>query len=374
MTKWYSVFPKNPVMSGVAWIAFCLIPFYLIFHSSQKLEGSIALAVLIMYLICFRFAYSATNGLVYMWIALGMVINAGMTVLFGYIYFSFFTAFSIGKIHHTVGFYIMYGLHIAMTVGSVIGGFFIETDLFVQELPLIVVILFSAILGPFYLYSESKSKKLEGALETANARISELSVYEERQRIARDLHDTLGQKLSMIGLKSDLAVRLVEKNPKAAIGELHDIRQTSSIALKEVREMVSNMKNVKLQEELAHVQQILKAANIRLSMDGNPQFEKIPTMLSNSLSMCLKEAINNVVRHSQATECKIAILQTADFIEIIISDNGIGLSNSTKKPSCNGLNGMKERVEFVNGELEIREKNGTTVRITVPIVIAPNKE
>lgn len=373
MTKWYSVFPKNPVMSMIAWIAFCFIPFYLIFHSASKLEGSIALAVLIMYLICFRFAYSATNGLVYMWIALGMVINAAMTVLFGYIYFAFFTAFSIGKIRHTVGFYIMYGLHIAMTVGSVIGGFFIETDLFIQEIPLIVIILFSAILGPFYLYSENKSKRLEGALETANARISELSVYEERQRIARDLHDTLGQKLSMIGLKSDLAVRLVKKDPEAAIQELHDIRQTSSMALKEVREMVSNMKKVKLQEEITHVQQILKAANIQLKLEGSPQYDRIPTMLSNSLSMCLKEAINNVVRHSQATACKIKILQTADFIEMIISDNGIGLSKSTKKPSSNGLNGMKERVEFVNGELELLEKKGTTIKITIPIVITHNE-
>ena len=364
MSKWYSVFPKNPVMSWVAWVALCLIPFYLIFHTASRLTLSVALAILIMYLICFRFAYSATNGLVYMWIAFGMVINAVMTVLF-----AFFTAFSIGKIHHTVGFYIMYGLHIAMTVGSVIGGFFIETDLFIQELPLIVIILFSAILGPFYLFSESKSKKLEGALETANARISELSVYEERQRIARDLHDTLGQKLSMIGLKSDLAVRLVKKDQEAAISELHDIRQTSSIALKEVREMVSNMKKVKLQEEISHVQQILIAANIQLKFEGNPQYDRIPTMLSNSLSMCLKEAVNNVVRHSQATECKISILQSADFIEMIISDNGIGISKSSKRMSSNGLNGMKERVEFVNGELEVSEDNGTTVRIIVPIVI-----
>ncbi|WP_299511220.1 sensor histidine kinase [uncultured Rummeliibacillus sp.] len=369
MSKWYSVFPKNPVMSWVAWVALCLIPFYLIFHTASRLTLSVALAILIMYLICFRFAYSATNGLVYMWIAFGMVINAVMTVLFGYIFFAFFTAFSIGKIHHTVGFYIMYGLHIAMTVGSVIGGFFIETDLFIQELPLIVIILFSAILGPFYLFSESKSKKLEGALETANARISELSVYEERQRIARDLHDTLGQKLSMIGLKSDLAVRLVKKDQEAAISELHDIRQTSSIALKEVREMVSNMKKVKLQEEISHVQQILIAANIQLKFEGNPQYDRIPTMLSNSLSMCLKEAVNNVVRHSQATECKISILQSADFIEMIISDNGIGISKSSKRMSSNGLNGMKERVEFVNGELEVSEDNGTTVRIIVPIVI-----
>lgn len=67
------------------------------------------------------------------------------------------------------------------------------------------------ILGPFYIYSTNKRDKLQGQLATANERISELSVYEERQRIARDLHDTLGQKLSMVGLKSDLAIRLVKK-------------------------------------------------------------------------------------------------------------------------------------------------------------------
>ncbi|MGR6898572.1 histidine kinase [Rummeliibacillus sp. BSL5] len=373
MTKWYSVFPKNPILSGLAWLCLCFIPFYMIFDTSQKLESSIAIAILLLYLICFRFAYTATNGLLYLWIAFGMAINAVMTVLFGYIYFAFFTAFSIGKIHHTVGFYIMYGLHIALTVGSVIGGFFIETDVFIQELPLIVVILFSAIMGPFYLYSESKSKRLQGALQTANARISELSIYEERQRIARDLHDTLGQKLSMIGLKSDLAVRLVQKDPNAAIQELNDIRQTSSIALKEVREMVSNMKNVKLQEEMQHVQQILKAADIRLKVEGNPQFDTIPTMLSNSLSMCLKEAVNNIVRHSQATECSVAISQTSDMIELVVKDNGIGIKKGVKRNTSNGLNGLKERVEFVNGELEVKDNDGTFIKITVPIVRPPTE-
>jgi len=303
-----------------------------------------------------------------------MVINAVMTVLFGYIYFAFFTAFFIGRIRHTVGFYIMYGLHIAMTVGSIIGGFFIETELFIKEIPFIVIVVFGVILGPFYIYSTNKRDKLQGQLATANERISELSVYEERQRIARDLHDTLGQKLSMVGLKSDLAIRLVKKDQDAAIQELRDIRQTASIALKEVREMVSNMKAVKIEDELLHVQQILTAADIKMIIEGKSELIHIPAITGNTLSMCLKEAVNNVVRHSKATQCKITIIQKSDVIQLTVLDNGIGISNMNRKPSSNGLNGMKERVEFVNGDLEISEQNGTQVKVTLPNVIMYQKE
>ena len=374
MSNWYSIFPKNPLLSISTWIFFCFAPLYFVFRTASTLVVSIAVAVLIVYIICFRFSYSTNNALVYVCISLEMVINAMMTVLFGYIYFAFFTAFFIGRIRHTVGFYIMYGLHIAMTVGSIIGGFFIETELFIKEIPFIVIVVFGVILGPFYLYSANKRDKLQGQLATANERISELSVYEERQRIARDLHDTLGQKLSMVGLKSDLAIRLVKKDQDAAIEELRDIRQTASIALKEVREMVSNMKAVKLQDELLHVEKILTAADIKMIIEGNSKFDNIPAITGNTLSMCLKEAVNNVVRHSKATECKITIIQKSDVIQLTVLDNGIGISNMNRKPSSNGLNGMKERVEFVNGDLEISGQNGTLVKVTLPNVIMYQKE
>ncbi|MFE6166849.1 sensor histidine kinase [Viridibacillus arvi] len=374
MSNWYSIFPKNPLLSISTWVLFCLVPLYFVFRTTSTLIVSIAVAILIVYIICFRFSYSTNNALVYVCISLEMVINAVMTVLFGYIYFAFFTAFFIGRIRHTVGFYIMYGLHIAMTVGSIIGGFFIETELFIKEIPFIVIVVFGVILGPFYIYSTNKRDKLQGQLATANERISELSVYEERQRIARDLHDTLGQKLSMVGLKSDLAIRLVKKDQDAAIEELRDIRQTASIALKEVREMVSNMKAVKLQDELLHVEKILTAANIKMIIEGNSEFDHIPAITGNTLSMCLKEAVNNVVRHSKATECKITIIQKSDVIQLTVLDNGIGISNMNRKPSSNGLNGMKERVEFVNGDLEISGQNGTLVKVTLPNVIMYQKE
>ena len=165
--------------------------------------------------------------------------------------------------------------------------------------------MIGVILLPFNLYNRGKREKLEDQLEDANERISELMLIEERERIARDLHDTLGQKLSMIGLKSDLARRLIPKSPEEAEQELIDIRQTASTALKEVRELVANIRATRLVDEVTRARQILAAAEIELRIEGDPAVTHIPSNVENILGMCLKEAVTNVVKHSEATVCNI---------------------------------------------------------------------
>lgn len=333
------------------------------------IEIAIGILLLLLFFLSYIFSFKAKSGIVYMWISFEMVINIIMTLLFGFIYFALFTAFFIGNIRSATGFFIMYGLHIATTLAAIIGGFILHTELFLSQIHFVLICLIGTALLPFNLYNRNKRENLEDQLEVARERIAELNVYEERQRIARDLHDTLGQKLSIIGLKTDLIGKLIHHDTESAKKELQDIRQTASSALSEVRELVSDMRLKKLNTELIRVKQILKAANIKLSIKGNPASTSIQPIAENVLSMCMKEAVTNVVKHSFGSRCELTFEQKSDAFTITVKDDGIGIPGVGKNLPGSGLDGIRERLEFINGHLSVKTDNGTTLTISVPMVI-----
>ncbi|SDH02350.1 two-component system, NarL family, sensor histidine kinase DesK [Planococcus glaciei] len=368
MQSWYQIFPKNPWLSLYAWVIFCILPFFFIFRSSSPVEIAAGIALLVLFFIAYRLSFISRTGFIYVWISIEIAINIGMTFLFGYVYLAIFLAFFIGNIRHKVGFFIVYGIHIGTTILAVVLGLIEHSSLYVSQLPFIVLSIIGVILLPFNTYNRNKREKLEGQLEDANKRISQLIVIEERERIARDLHDTLGQKLSLIGLKSDLAGKLIHRDADAALNEINDIRQTARTALKEVRELVSDMRGTKLEDELLRIQQILKAAEIDFVLYGSPKLVNTPLLVENVLSMCLKEAVTNVVKHSQATRCSVLIKQKPEEVLVQVQDDGIGFEGNSKQRG-NGLAGMRERLEFVNGSVDIQKMDGTTLNIRVPNVI-----
>ncbi|PSL40492.1 two-component system sensor histidine kinase DesK [Planomicrobium soli] len=374
MQSWYQIFPKNSWLSLYAWIAFCVLPFFFIFRSSSFAEIAVGILLLLLFFLAYRLSFNSKTGMVYAWISLEMAINLVMTFLFGYVYLALFLAFFIGNIRHKVGFFIVYGIHIGTTIVAVILGLIEHQELYTAQFPFMLLTVIGVILLPFNTYNRNKREKLEGQLEDANKRISQLMIIEERERIARDLHDTLGQKLSLIGLKSDLARKLIERNPQAAIDEINDVRQTARTALKEVRELVSNMRGTRLEEELLRIQQILKAADIDFVLYGNAQLTNTPLLVENVLSMCLKEAVTNVVKHSNASRCSVLIKQKPEEVLVQVEDDGIGLSEGSNLTQGNGLAGMRERLEFVNGTLEIKTMEGTVLNIRVPNVILYNSK
>lgn len=368
MQSWYQIFPKNPWLSLYAWVIFCILPFFFIFRSSSPVEIAAGIALLVLFFIAYRLSFISRTGFIYVWISIEIAINIGMTFLFGYVYLAIFLAFFIGNIRHKVGFFIVYGIHIGTTILAVVLGLIEHSSLYVSQLPFIVLSIIGVILLPFNTYNRNKREKLEGQLEDANKRISQLIVIEERERIARDLHDTLGQKLSLIGLKSDLAGKLIHRDADAALNEINDIRQTARTALKEVRELVSDMRGTKLEDELLRIQQILKAAEIDFVLYGSPKLVNTPLLVENVLSMCLKEAVTNVVKHSQSTRCSVLIKQKPEEVLVQVQDDGIGFEGNSQQRG-NGLAGMRERLEFVNGSVDIQTMDGTTLNIRVPNVI-----
>ncbi|USK69848.1 sensor histidine kinase [Peribacillus asahii] len=367
--NWYHIFPKNTGLSPYVWIIFCILPFYFIFKSSSKLEIAAGIGMILLFFVAYGLSFAAKGWSVYLWTSIQIIISIAMTSLFGYIYFALFLAFFIGNVQNKIGFYTLYTIHIVTTILGVNVGFLYQNEIFLTQFPFIVICVIGVVLIPFNTYNRKKREQLEEQLEDANKRISELVKIEERQRIARDLHDTLGQKLSLIGLKSDLAGKLLTRSPDAAKNEIKDIQQTARTALKEVRDLVSEMRGTRLVEEMLRIRQILNAAQIKLELVGSSQLKDTPLLVENVLSMCLKEAVNNIVKHSHASSCKLVIKQLPTEWYIEIEDNGVGFQQKGDFFKGNGLQGMKERLEFVNGSLDIPASNGTKLVIRVPNVI-----
>ncbi|MCP3761737.1 sensor histidine kinase [Domibacillus sp. A3M-37] len=373
MKKRLASLQRSSGLSPYIWSILSFLPFYFIFQSSSTIEIVLGITLTILFFISFRFAFLSSKWPVYLWICILVAISVTMTILFQFIYFSFYIAYYNGNIRNRAAFVTAYVIHLVSTIASINYNLVVQDPLFIRQLPIIIVVFISVILLPFTLYNRKNQDKLEAELQMANNRISDLVKQEERQRIARDLHDTLGQKLSLIGLKSDLARKLIEKDPKKAKSELLDIQQTARTALNEVRNLVSSMRGIRVNDEIILVQQMLKAAQIEYTGTSSFQLESGSLFVENVLSMCMKEAVTNIVKHSQAFSCHIQIEQLEDAVRMTIKDDGVGLGRHDIGKGS-GLPGMRERLEFVNGSLDVRCENGTILVMTVPNNVTQHDE
>lgn len=371
--KWNELLRKNTGLGPYVWIVFYILPFYFIFRSSAPVQIAVGVAMVILFFVCYQLAFVSKGRLVYVWSGMLVVLSTAMGFLFGYIYFSLFLAYLIGHLRHRAAFFTMYSIHLVGTLAAVNYSFAKLDPDWIKQLPFVLICLIAVILLPMSTYNKNKEDRLLGQLEDANKRIGELLKQEERQRIARDLHDTLGQKLSLIGLKSELALKLIGNDPERAKAEMRDVRDTARSALKEVRQLVSRMRGTRLPEELARVRQMLNAAHIELVVKGDPELAYTSSFNENVVCMCLREAVNNLVKHSGADRCEIAIEESREALVVRITDNGSGFDFATAHVRGSGLKGMKERLEFINGSIRIGagDSGGTSVLLRVPHVKKP---
>ncbi|MCY7526111.1 histidine kinase, partial [Bacillus safensis] len=247
-------------ISPYIWAIFFILPFYFIFKTPSTLGIVIGIILNVVFFAVYRFAFVAKGWSLYVFGLLLIGISTGYVMLYSYIYFAFCIAYFNGHIKRKVPFYILYYIHLGSAAIAVNFSLILKKGWFLTQIPFVVITLISAILLPLSIRSRKERERLEEKLEYANERIADLVKLEERQRIARDLHDTLGQKLSLIGLKSDLARKLVYKDPEQARAELKSVQQTARTSLNEVRKIVSSMKGIRIKEEMSNIEQILDAA------------------------------------------------------------------------------------------------------------------
>ncbi|WP_420798395.1 sensor histidine kinase [Lysinibacillus cavernae] len=213
------------------------------------------------------------------------------------------------------------------------------------------------------MYFVEKSKNLQSELADVN---TQLVQQEERQRIARDLHDTIGHTLTMIKVKTELTSKLIDRDPSSVKQELNDILATTRTALKQVRELVSDMNFVSLHTELLHCQQLLHSANIITSLNNQCPKIVLSSVEETMLALCVREATTNMLKHSQAKKCQITIHCQNGQYTLVIKDDGIGLQ---QKGLGNGITSMKERMQILQGQaiIESNASTGTSVSLIIPI-------
>lgn len=198
-------------------------------------------------------------------------------------------------------------------------------------------------------------------LRIDNARIGHLATAAERERIARDLHDVVGQSLTEVIVRAQLVRRLSASDPEAGAREAAEIERAARTTLDEVRAVVRGWREVRLDEELETARRGLAAARIELRVDRDPDFDPAPTT-ETTLALVVREAVTNVIRHADASTCAI-VLQRRDNHDVVeVADDGRG----TVDEEGAGLLGMRERILALGGEFRHTDTDGVTVTALVP--------
>lgn len=221
--------------------------------------------------------------------------------------------------------------------------------------------LFPMIIGAGNTFFAERNR-MNRRLRKANEEIEQLAKVAERERIARDLHDVLGHTLSVITLKSELAGKLMDRDPERAGREIREVEQISRQALSDVRDAIRGYRAKGLIAELALAKSTLETAGVAVQCDAATTL-KLPAVQESVLSLAVREGVTNVVRHARARTCRLHLEQQNGSCRLEIQDDGTGFAGE----EGNGLRGMRERVEMLGGTLRRNSNGGTTLMIILPL-------
>jgi two-component system, NarL family, sensor histidine kinase DesK len=224
----------------------------------------------------------------------------------------------------------------------------------------VVMVVVGALVMSGIMYSRMRAREVS-QLQLTQDEVRRLAALAERERIGRDLHDLLGHTLSVVALKSELAGKLIERDPVAARAQIRDVETVARDALAQVREAVAGIRAAGLQAELASARVALLAADVRLDQRLAPAAIDAP--VEQALALALREAVTNIVRHAQAQRVEVELTDEHARLQLTIADDGRG----GVERAGNGLTGMRERIEAVGGTLDIDSARGAGTRVVLRV-------
>jgi signal transduction histidine kinase len=209
---------------------------------------------------------------------------------------------------------------------------------------------------------------------------------DERKRMARELHDELGQSLSGMALHSEVLAQFIISDPKRALEQVSLTRELIGKTTQQMYELIlalrpSVLDDLGLAAALrSHAERVLTGNGITFKLDATGLSKRLPASIETELYRIYQEALSNVVRHSRADQVKITLAQRDGVFEGEIEDNGRGFTpediyREVDHPHGLGLLGMQERLFLCGGSMHIisREGEGTRIQIIIPLAEAEDE-
>jgi two-component system sensor histidine kinase DesK len=210
----------------------------------------------------------------------------------------------------------------------------------------------------------SETRRRDAVLKLAQHEIARVATMAERERIAGELHDLLGHTLSVIVLKSELAAKLVSRDPQRAAMEIAEVERVSRDALSEVRRAVYGFRAATLADELIRARAVLETASVQAHVEATADTNRLAERkVEHAAAMILREAVTNVIRHSRATHCRITAADRDRHFVLQIEDDGVG----GPVMEGAGMESMRARAREIGATLEHRSSRGFTITMRLPL-------
>ena len=216
-------------------------------------------------------------------------------------------------------------------------------------------------------------------LQVYAAQAEELAAAEERNRLARDLHDSVTQTLFSMTLTAESTRILLERDPTKVAAQLDRLLELAQNALAEMRSLISHLRPKTVAEEglmPALRRHIAERGNqdglsVALHREGYDEDRRLPPETEEALFRIVQEALNNVVKHAQTNQAEVRLRLRDQAASLLVEDRGVGFDPTRVSSGTShlGLTSIRERVRALGGTLEIESQPGagTCIRVEVPL-------
>jgi len=258
-----------------------------------------------------------------------------------------------------------------------------------RSMGLLITLLFTLLLARALSQATQAQQKLSGLLTSLELshiqlkqysnRVAELAAAEERNRLARDIHDSLGHHLAAINIQLEKANAYKQRDPSRAYEAVNHAQRTVQDALKDVRESVSSLRQkgetFSFESSLSELITRMNHSELHIALEQSGDSSRYSSLKLMTLYRVVQEGLTNVHKHAYASQVTITIDFNPHAAYLKLTDNGIGFDMTdwrakVQQQTAQGLTGLQERVSLVGGTLSVQSQTqGVTLVSSIPQTI-----